>query len=107
MVKPSLISGKMELLNPNPETKQRLDVMADQQQVDLREFLEKNKDAKAYIILDINERKVSVEFKLGQVQELAEKFNIDIFPMMINQLLREHVQGSKEAETISEKPTTI
>jgi hypothetical protein len=97
----------MELLKEKTETEKRLDTIADQQLKDLSEFLQKNKDSKAKIILEINGNQVTCIFELGQVNELAEKFNIDIFPMMINQLLREHVQGSKEAETISEKPTTI
>jgi hypothetical protein len=98
----------MELLKEKSETEKRLDVIAIEQMKDLSEFFEKNKNSKAKLTLEINDRPVTVLFELGQAKELAEKFNIDLFPMMINQLLKEHVQeAKKEAETISDKPTTI
>ena len=94
--------------NHLPKTQtERLDTLADNQAKDLQEFMEKHKNSKVKIILDIDGRKVSIIFELNQVNELADKFHIDIFPMMIKQLLMEHVIGSKEAETIPEIPTTI
>ena len=89
------------------ETQTRIDTIADQQRKDLSEFLQKNKDKKAKIILEINDNKVACIFELSQVNELADKFNIDVFPLMINQLLIEHVNGAKGSETITEIPTTI
>jgi hypothetical protein len=97
----------MELLKEKTETEKRLDTIAIEQMKDLSEFFEKNKNSKAKLTLEINDKPVTVLFELGQAQELAEKFNIDLFPMMINQLLKEHVQASKKEETIQEKPTTI